>query len=142
MFIYFAQPGVTRAYKYEFLDLKPDPGFTDMECHFGLVRTNGTPKPSFVALKNLIRLLSDPGAAFTPGKLQYQLAGATNAIHHTLLQKRDGTFWLALFQEVVSFDQKTKEDVAPAAAAVTLMLGQPARIRIFRPGQSTEADAQ
>jgi hypothetical protein len=53
--------GMAKAYKYELLDLKPDPGFTDMERHFGLVRTNGVPKPSFYALKNLLHLLADPG---------------------------------------------------------------------------------
>lgn len=49
------------------------------------------------------------------------------------------TFWLALFQEVVSFDLKTKEDVAPAPAPVTLRFGQSARrVRLFRPTQGTE----
>ena len=139
LFVYFDQPGLVRAYKYEFLDLKPDPGFTDMECHFGLVRTNGTPKPSFTALRNLIHLLADPGPTFTPGRLDVRLSGSTNTIRHTLLQKRDGTFWLALFQEVVSFDLKSKEDVAPAPAPVTLRFGQSARrVRLFRPTQGTE----
>lgn len=78
LFLYF-QRGMTKAYKYEFLDLKPDPDFTDMEKHFGLVRVDGTPKPTFQSLANLIRLLSDPGPAFTPGALQYQLTGATES---------------------------------------------------------------
>lgn len=139
LLVYFDQPGLVRAYKYEFLDLKPDPGMTDMECHFGLVRTNGTPKPSFVALKNMIHLLSDPGPSFKPGTLDYKLSGKTNSIRHTLLQKRDGTFWLALFHEVVSFDLKTKEDVAPAPAPLTLRFGHSAhRVRLFRPTQGTE----
>ena len=57
-FIYFNR-GVERCYKYEFLDLRPDDGMTDMECHFGLVRADGTVKPSFTAIRNLLRILSD-----------------------------------------------------------------------------------
>ena len=53
------------------LDLKPDPGITDLERHFGLVRTNGTPKPSFYALKNLLHLLADSGSAAPAGSRLY-----------------------------------------------------------------------
>jgi hypothetical protein len=137
LFVYFNR-GMTKAYKYEFLDLKPDPLFTDMEKHFGLVRTNGTPKPSFLALKNLIHLIADPGPVFQPSVLDFHLTGATNQIHHTLLQKRSGSFWLALFQEAVSYDVKERRDLVVEASPVTLTLQKPARIRIFRPNQSME----
>lgn len=42
IFVYFNR-GIVRSYKYEFLDLKPDTGYSDMECHFGLIRSDGTP---------------------------------------------------------------------------------------------------
>jgi hypothetical protein len=138
LFVYFNR-GMTKAYKYELLDEKPDPGSADMEKHFGLVRTNGTPKPSFIALKNLLRLLADPGAPVPAESLAFQLSGATNNLCHTLLQKRDGTFWLALFQEAVSFDAKTHQDLQIASQPVTLKLPWASpEIRLFRPNSSAE----
>ena len=74
-FVYFNR-GMTKAYKYELLDLKPDPGFTDLERHFGLVRTNGAPKPSFLALKNLLHLLADPGPAAQSGLTGFPTFGS------------------------------------------------------------------
>jgi hypothetical protein len=138
LFVYFNR-GMTKAYKYELLDEKPDPGFTDMERHFGLVRTNGLPKPAFTALKNLLHLLADPGPAPAAGSLAFQLSGATNNLHHTLLQKRDGTFWLAIFQEAASYDAKTHRDLDPPATTVILSLPWTApEIRLFRPNLSAE----
>ena len=138
LFVYFNR-GMTKAYKYELLDLKPDPGITDLERHFGLVRTNGTPKPSFYALKNLLHLLADSGSAAPAGSLAFQLSGATNNLHHTLLQKRDGTFWLALFQETVSYDPKTRGDLEVPSQPVTLKLPWTSPgVWLYRPNRSSE----
>jgi hypothetical protein len=60
-----------------------------------------------VTTRNLIALLADPGAVFTPGGLTYRIDGTTESVHHTLLQKRDGSFFLALWLEVPSTDAKT-----------------------------------
>src|SRR5581483_5657888 len=56
--------GVGRSYSYELADQKPDDPTTTMEQHFGLLRHNGSPKPAFDALRNLIALLRDPGPEF------------------------------------------------------------------------------
>ena len=72
--------------------------------------------------------------------LAFELAGATNNLYHTLLQKRDGTFWLALFQEAVSYDAKTHRDLQVASQPVTLKLPWASpEVRLFRPNSSTEA---
>jgi hypothetical protein len=137
LFVYFDR-GMVKAYKYEFLDEKPDPGFTDMEKHFGLVRFDGTPKPAFIALKNVIHLLADPGPTKEPGSLAYELGGDTNNLHQTLLQKRDGTFWLALFHEANSYDLKARHDIDVPAVSVTLKLPWTSSlVRLFRPNVST-----
>jgi hypothetical protein len=138
LLVYFHR-GMAKAYKYELLDLKPDPEFTDLEKHFGLLRANGAAKPSFVALKNLIRLLADDGPAAKAGRLDFQLRGATGNVVHTLLQKRNGTFWLALFQEAVSYDLKTRRDVdvLPQKVIVKLPWISPG-IRVFRPNRTLE----
>jgi hypothetical protein len=137
LFLVYFNRGMAKAYKYELLDLKPDLQCVDMESHFGLVRTNGTPKPSFYALKNLLHLLSDPGPPVASESLSFELSGATNNIHHTLLKKRDGTFWLAVFQEAVSYDAKTHQDLEVPAQQVTLELPWTApEIQLFRPNSS------
>lgn len=138
LFAVYFNRGITRSYAYEFADEKPDPEFRDKEQHFGLVRRDGSVKPAFTALKNLIALLSDPGPAFPPGSLGFTLSGQTNQVHHTLLQKRDGRFYLMLWQEAVSYDPKTKQDIAVPDAPVTLTFVHPIQqARLFRPNRGT-----
>lgn len=52
-----ARLGVPRTYLYELLDEKPDPAGDLPQRHYGLVRYDGTPKPSFVAVQHLLQLL-------------------------------------------------------------------------------------
>ena len=93
--------GVRHTFAYEFFDLNSDgTGYHD---HFGLVHSNGTPKPAFTAIKNLISLLSDASTAdFTPSALGYGLRGAST-VHKLLLQKSAGTYVLCLWNEVPSY---------------------------------------
>lgn len=97
----------------------------------GLTRFDGTPKPSFMAIRNLIALLADPGAAFTPGGLTYRIDGAPESLHHTLLQKRNGTFFLALWHEVPSTDAKASIPITvrfpSSVAQVTTFVPQDSR---------------
>jgi len=89
------------------------------------------------ALKNLLHLLADPGPAAQGGSLAFQLSGATNNLHHTLLRKGDGTFWLALFQEALSYEAKARRDLEVSLQPVTLKLPWTApEIRLFRPNTS------
>ena len=46
--------GIARTYLYELMDEKPDTGLTDPEEHFGLVRADGTVKPAYTAVQNLL----------------------------------------------------------------------------------------
>jgi hypothetical protein len=128
--------GVKRTNLFELIDVGTST--TERRDNFGLLKNNGTPKPAFTAIKNLIALLSDEGSAFTPGRLEYGLSGALASTHKTLLQKRDGRFYLALWQEVKSWDNNTKKDVTSANDAVTLTLGQAASsLKVFQPRTST-----
>jgi len=130
--------GIRRTYQYEFIDEGTDPA--DPEHHFGLVHFDGTPKPAFTALKNVIALLSDPsGAHFTPGNLNYSLSGASSSIHHTLLEKSDGRFYLAIWQEVPSFNVTTKSDLSVPPVTVQLKFDHPVReAKIYRPLQGAD----
>ncbi len=119
--------GVQRVYQYEFIDESPDPQNTDSERHYGLLHNDGTAKPSYTAIKNMLHLLADPGTSFTPGSLDYTLNGDgdMSTIHHTLLQKRDGTFDLILWQDFMSWDTTNRKDISTPDRTVTLTLNTP-----------------
>jgi hypothetical protein len=121
--------GISRSYLYELLDQCPPS--TNRECSFGLVYYNGSPKPAFTALKNLIALTKDPGSSFAPGRLAYTLVGAPSSLKHTLLQKRDGRFYLVLWNEVGE---------TSATVPVTLTFPKARRsVEIYRPSQGAAA---
>lgn len=137
-FVYFNR-GIVRSYKYEFLDLKPDDGFTDMECHFGLIRSDGEPKPSFHALKHLLALLSDTGNDFRTTPLTFRIEAPDAAgLQYTFLQKSDGSRWLALFRTVTVYDLNERKDIPADPLPVTLSFKRkPASIHVYRPNTGT-----
>ncbi len=120
LFLEYFNRGISRTYSYELIDLKPDPRGLDREKNFGLLRNDGTEKPAYRSMKNLISVLDDPGRSFKPGSLDYSLTGDTRNVHRTLLQKRDGTFYLILWQEVSGYNLNTKRDVPVPGRNVTL----------------------
>jgi hypothetical protein len=99
-----------------------------------LLRADGSEKPAYHALKNLIDILEDQGPRFAPGSLVYTLRGDVAGIRQLLLQRRDGRFYLALWQTGTIFDLGTKRDMSAAPRALTLTLPQPAEmIELFEP---------
>lgn len=119
LFLEYFNRNVRRAFVYELIDERPAP---NQENNFGLLRVDGTPKPAFTALKNLIALLKDPGVDFQPQSLSYQLTGNVTNVHHTVLQKRDRRFYIVLWQEVPSFDPQTKKNLTVPEQSITLSL--------------------
>lgn len=109
----------------------------DPEAAFGLLMPDATPKPAYFALKDLIATLSESKwdvenrrwitpAAVAPRALAFALRDAPDTVHHTLLRHADGGFLLLLWNEVPSFDPKTKRDIANLEVPVRLVLGTPA----------------
>ena len=93
-----------------------------------------------VALRNLIALLEDPGPAYTPGSLDYSLVKSPADVRQVLLQKRDGSFWLALWREVSVWDEVERKDLYPGSASVTLDLPDPViEAAVYLPNRSTAA---
>jgi hypothetical protein len=142
--------GIPRTYAYEFIDLKPNPanGGSNLENHFGLLRNDGTEKFAYVALKNLIGLFEEPSTKpgdplFTPDVLDYSLSGETQGMHRLLLQKRDGRFYLVLWQEVPSYDPNTRRPILVPDKRVTLTLEEPIGMAtIYRPKSSDKPIAR
>lgn len=118
---------IPRTYLYEFLDEAPDPGLTHFQMHWGLIRSDGSEKPAFTALKNLIGELNDPSEPASLKQLSYSLHTQSASIHHLLLQKSNGEFFLILWQEVPSYDYKQQQDIAVSPQPLTLTLQQKAK---------------
>ena len=95
LFLYYRRFGVARSFKYELFDQGTDKD--DPEQNFGWLRHDGSRKPGFHAMRNLIAAFSDPGPAFAPARLPVGLSGETEGLETALFQKRDGSFLLALW---------------------------------------------
>jgi hypothetical protein len=108
--------GIGRTYQYELLEDPNSPGF-------GLVDGNLNQRPAYLAIKNLIANLSDPGPSFTAGQLQFSLQGGDSTVNHMLFQKRDGSFWLVLWLEQSSYDTVNQVATPVTPQSVTLTLG-------------------
>lgn len=129
--------GVRRSFIYEFADEHPEPAMHDAEQHFGLIRADGTPKPAFTAVANMIHLLGDPGPAFAPHALGFRLSGDVSHLRHALLQKRDGRQYLVFWVNGRSYDQDAQADNPLPSQRVTLTLDRPVSgAALYRPAQS------
>ncbi len=120
------------------------------DAHFGLVAMTkhsvreSTPdtwrkKPEFYATRNLLGLLSDRGAAFTPKPLAMSVTGGGPDMRQLLLQKRDGRHYLVLWRDVQVSDLYPDPDpiaVAPVRINVRLATARP--VAVFKPTQSAK----
>jgi hypothetical protein len=110
--------GVKRTYLYELID---DPS----SANYGLLTSGFSPRPAYTAIQNVLSLLKDVDLP-QPGKLDYTLAGQTQNLCHLLLQKTDGTFYLAIWLGVASADPNNPSNVYNVAPQnVTLNINTP-----------------
>jgi len=105
---------IKRTYLYELVSV----GGED----YGLYAADWTAKPAVAAISNLTHLLSDPGPAFQPTTLSYSIAGGDTNLHHLLLQKRNGTYYLALWLEESSYNTSTNAPIVVTPETVQLTL--------------------
>jgi hypothetical protein len=106
--------GILRTYDYELVDVQSD------HTQYGLLTADLTPRPAYTAMANLLNLLSDPGPAFTLSSLAFTLDGNIANVNHLLMQKRDGSFWLALWIESQDYDQVNQLYLSVPNQAITL----------------------
>ena len=125
LFLEYFREGIARTFSYELVDENPDPSLSEREDHFGLLRSDFSEKPAFTALHNLIAILEDPGPSFTPGSLNYSVGGSQSDLRQLLLQKRDGSFYLALWRTSSIWDPVKRVALTAPASPVTLSFGQP-----------------
>jgi hypothetical protein len=109
---------VPRTYIYELVD--EGGGYFGS---YGLTDGSGNVKPAYVAVKNLLAHLSDPGSPVVLGSLAYTLA-APAQVHHALFQKRDRSFVLALWLETSEWDPNANIPIAVPPQAARLTFGR------------------
>ncbi len=150
LFCEYFRKGIKRTTAYEFIDEFADPN--NREANFGVLRHDLSPKPAFVALKNLIGLLRAArasGSAEKPGALEFSLEAhpsgeyrRTQYVHHILLGADAGSFCLLLWHEIALDDTSQKPFHAlPHAPGipVTLTFTAPVKtIAIYEPNESTQ----
>ena len=119
--------GIEKTFIYQLLE----EGSQFPDNSFGLVHSDFTPKPGYTAIENLLHLLSDPGPAVALGSLDYSLSGNLGNIHHTLLEKRNGVFYLAVWVEAPAYDVNAKKILPVATQTVTLQFKQTETVKSY-----------
>ena len=158
------QMGVQTTYLYELMDSFNDPTNTINEDAFGLFTASGAPKESAIALHNLTTILNDNGSnakSFSTGSLSYSVQGLNSVFpvaqaeayfgygilgydtivkdfpvygNSMLLEKSNGNFDLAVWQEPEIWDPATNSEVVAPNTPVTITLAQAAAsVEVFDP---------
>lgn len=131
-FLEFFNRGVKRTFLYELMDQRLAP---DVENNFGIIRADGTPKPAFYALRNMIRVLNDTPGSTANGELSYYFGGDVKDLRHLLLQKSNGEFYLVMWLNAASTE-------ATKTQRVTVNLLTPTQeAATFLPNRSDTATA-
>ncbi len=105
--------------------------FNDSSGNYGLMNSDGSATPAGTALHDLTTLLADTGsnaASFTPGSLNYSLSGQEATDNTLLMQKSNGSDWIAVWDE--------------SAATHTVTLNLPitaSQIEVYDPVTGTSA---
>ena len=133
LYLDYFKAGIVHTSVYEIIDEHVSQA--DAESNYGLMHNDGSPKPAYNAMKNMLTLLADPGATFTPTtSLSYTLAGTTSTIRQSLFQKRDGRFYLVLWNDVLVYNTSGKTDITNATVPVTVQFSvQPRSISRYQP---------
>ena len=121
LYLDYFNAGIVHTSIYEIADEHSDK--SNAEMNYGLLHNDGSPKPAYTALKNMLTLLADPGTAYTPTALSYSLTGATSTIRQALFQKRNGKFYLVLWNDVSVFNTSAKTDISNSVVQIAVTLG-------------------
>lgn len=137
---------VYRTFSYELIDETYDPTLTSGSGngHYGLLNYDGSPKLAYTALENLIQILSDAdGGSFQPGALVIKIADAPSTVGYTLLQKSNGDYYLAIWNDVsvyqIATSARAGENVYPPAVPITLTVSGPRSFTVYAPNDSAQA---
>jgi hypothetical protein len=95
--------GIVRSYIYELIDTY-NRGSADAESNFGLVRYDGTEKPSYRAVQNFMRIFNDITCADFPRTLKVTATGDTQDVKILAFKKCDGSLLIAIWLGITGWD--------------------------------------
>ena len=97
--------GIIRTFSYGFYDESEN--WPNCEANFGLVKHDLTPKPGYMAISNLIKLLKDDVSAFKPGIFSLFYKGSAvgtytqlQYVHDLFCRRAMGITYLLLWHEI------------------------------------------
>jgi hypothetical protein len=148
---------VVQTFSYELLDEVDDPQLTQSckkqspsgisycsgEGHYGLLNFDGTPKPAFSALKNLIEILQEPKRLpFDPGSLKITFADAPASMQYTLLEKSNGDYYLAIWNDksvyrIAKGAMVPGKDIDPPKVPIAISFEKPLTFTVYAPNDPT-----
>jgi hypothetical protein len=131
--------GVRRTFIYELADVQAEPAQADPVQHFGLLRSDLTPKPAFTAVQTLIRAIgASPGRPSFP-VADWSLRGeGVDDVQRLTLVREDGSRVIALWRPVSVWDRDARRALGAEPLRVELDLGRSARdVVAWRPSVSS-----
>lgn len=117
--------GVPRTYLFDLVDRFLDPAKNRVEAHFGLLNVDGTPKPTYHAVKRLMAELRDPKGKPELTTAELALRPRTTLpddVRIVALRRADGSVTLAIWRERSLWDVSTGKAVAAPTTRVRLAL--------------------
>ena len=125
---YYLQGEIEKTFLFELLNATKD------GTSFGIIDTDLKPTPAYYGIQNMISLLEEASwdketqswqyPDFKPSFLKYTLEGDLTDIKHLLLQKSDRTFYLLIWQEVYSYDNKVGKDLVNVEREIDFQLDE------------------
>ena len=132
-FLEHFRAGIARTYAYELLDETAEPAGRLPERHFGLLRSDFSPKPAFTALKNLLRAVGDDRTAGSLRPLGLTVTSAPRDLRRLVLRKRDGTYLVALWREASVWDTAARRPLRVAPRRIGVRMAGATRASVADP---------
>ncbi|HTE28013.1 T9SS type A sorting domain-containing protein [Flavitalea sp.] len=141
LFIEMIKRGAHKVYGYEFIDQSTSDQ-ANSEKNFGLLHTDGSEKPAFTVVKNMIAIMKDNNVVFTQTPLTYKLSGDTTGLKNSLFQRSTGNYVLGIWQGInrgVCYDFPNFQDLPADSQNIKLILPfKAAVINVYQPLYSAE----
>lgn len=127
--------GIERTQAYELIDLNT--ASDRVIDRYGLLRTDGTRKPAFTGLGNLLAIVRDREQA--SGSLGFTINCTSNCraddpVRHVLLRHSDGSYFIAFWGESEVWNRDTKSDTPEPGQGIDVRLDEaPAKVELYNP---------
>lgn len=129
--------GVRRSSLYALYDHPTNGGFESGQ-RWGLLKRDGTQKPSYQAIRRMINLIRDSRYNFTAGKLDYTIDTFGKDVRQLALRHSDGRRFLFLYRPIDVWDYQAKKSKPFSYVSVRVKVHTPhSQVREHIPNNGT-----